>query len=452
MEDFAVRNKDYALYLPSIQHQSALAIISGGTELSPNPLPAGLTADDFNWLDSNNRFWHYHATLASAARFKDISPLNAVTHRSASTILLGDSGGYQIGTGALGETKDWKGKKYTAQKIIDAWKASNIKHELLSWLDANATLAMSIDMPLWALKNEKSPFSNLSKQELLDLSADNLRFMDAERNREFGCRILNVLQAHGDLKIREDGGKSSEASEEECYQTVKAFPFEGWALAGEVGSDGGLYRILRRILLLRDEGFLDAPRSWIHILKLSPCRWSPILTQIQRAVRKDVNEQFRLSYDSSTPYNIAGVRSQHVSLPAFGDKLSAWRLPKHKFPTGITAATKHRNKRLNSKPNKHLLAPLNSPIAQLFTIGDLLKDGRMVRARAGRLAQEVLINHNVYTYTLAGIMANEIAFGKNTIVPKELRTVLDLVPALFVEENWQDLLRRNRGLLEKIKR
>ena len=174
------------------------------------------------------------------------------------------------------------------------------------------------------------------------------------------------------------------------------------------------------------------------------------MTQIQRCVRKDVNEHFTLSYDSSTPYNIAGVRSQHASLPAFGEKLSAWRLPKHKFPTGITAATRHRNKRLNSKPNKHLLAPLNSPIAQLFTIGDLLKDGRMVRARAGRLAQEVLINHNVYTYALAGIMANDIAFGKNTVVPKELRAALELVPALFAAENWQDLLKRNRGVLEKV--
>lgn len=452
MENLTVRNKDYALYLPSIQHHSASAVVGYDAALSQKPLPAGLSAADLNWLDPNNRFWHYHATLASAASFKDKSPVNSVCHRSPNTILVGDSGGYQIGTGALGETKDWKGKKYTAQVIIDAWKASSIRRDLLTWLDTNATLAMSIDMPLWVLKNEKSPFFKLTKQELLDLSADNLRFMDAERNREFGCRILNVLQAHGDKKIKEDGGKSSETSEEEWYQTVKAFPFEGWALAGDVGSDGGLYRILRRILLLRDEGFLTAPRSWIHILKLSPCRWSPVLTQIQRCVRKTVNEQFVISYDSSTPYNIAGVRSQHVSLPAFGAKLSDWRLPKHKFPTGITAATKHRNKRLNSKPNKHLLAPLNSPIAQLFTIGDLLRDERMVRARAGRLAQEVLINHNVYTYTLAGIMANEIAFSKSTIVPKELQAVLDLVIALFVEENWQELLKRNRGVLEKIKR
>lgn len=49
-------------------------------------------------------------------------------------------------------------------------------------------------------------------------------------------------------------------------------------------------------------------------------------------------------------------------------------------------------------------------------------------------------------------MANEIAFGKNSVVPKELRAVLELVPALFAAENWQDLLKRNRGVLEKLKR
>lgn len=452
MENLARRNKDYAVYLPSVQHHSAAAVVGDDGGLSKNPLPAGLKATDFNWLNPKNKYWHYHAALASAATFKDKSTRNAICERSPKNIIVGDSGGFQIGTGAMGDIKHWKGKKYTAQRIIDEWTASPIKSELLKWLDLNATLAMSIDMPLWVRKREESPFFKLSQQQLLDLSTENLRFIDSNRDRNEGARILNVLQAHGDLKIKEDGGRTSEASEEEWYQTVKSFPFEGWSLAGDVGSDGGLYRIVRRTLLLRDEGLLNAPRSWMHILKLSPCRWSPLLTQIQRMIRRDVNSEFTISYDSSTPYNIAGVRAQHASLPLFGPKLTDWKLPKHKFPTGITAATRHKNKRLNSKPNNQLLAPLTSPIAKKLKIGDLLRDGRFERARNGRLAQEVLINHNVYTYVLAGIMANEIAFGKKTVVPVELQVALQLIESLFTAERWQMLLHKERRALDRIKR
>lgn len=164
MEDLAKRNKNYAVYLPSIQHHSAAAVVRSDLKLSKNPLPQKLTAADFNWLDPKNRYWHYHAGLASAAVFKDKSSENAVCQRDPTTILVGDSGGFQIGTGALGDIKQWKGKAYTAQRIIDEWQASPIKQELLNWLDLNATLAMSIDMPLWVLKSDKSPFAKLSKQ------------------------------------------------------------------------------------------------------------------------------------------------------------------------------------------------------------------------------------------------------------------------------------------------
>lgn len=451
MENLAKRNKDYAVYLPSVQYHSAAAVVGDGTSMSKHPLPAGLKAADFNWLNPKNKYWHYHAALASAAVFKDKSTSNAICERSPKNIVVGDSGGYQIGTGALGDTKHWKGSKYTAQRIIDAWNESSIKGELLKWLDLNATLAMSIDMPLWVRDREESPFFKLSKRQLLDLSVDNLRFIDSNRDKKDGARILNVLQAHGEFKIKEDGGRSSEASEEEWYQTVKGFAFEGWSLAGDVGSDGGLYRIIRRTLLLRDEGLLSAPRSWMHILKLSPCKWSPLVTQMQRLIRADVNSEFTISYDSSTPYYIAGTKAQYVSLPTFGPKLTDWKLPKHKFPTGITAATRHKNKWLNSKPNNQLLASLNSPIAKKLKIGDMLRDDRLHPARAGKLAQEVLINHNVFTYVMASIMANEIAFGRPKDAPVELQVALQLIESLFKAEKWQMMLHRERRALDRIK-
>ena len=99
--DLTARVKNFAIYMPSIQTSSASRIVGDDKSLRDVGLPNNLHANDFNFLDPNNRYWHYKWCLGTAAHFKDERKPNAITHRDPASCVLGDSGGYQIGQGTL---------------------------------------------------------------------------------------------------------------------------------------------------------------------------------------------------------------------------------------------------------------------------------------------------------------------------------------------------------------
>ena len=94
-------NTDYAIYLPAVNDSFAAETI----KQLPNQraLPAGLEIEDLIFWNRNNRLWHYSHILHSVGLHKVGSqPDNAVTRAGKTDcFVLGDSGGYQIGTGNL---------------------------------------------------------------------------------------------------------------------------------------------------------------------------------------------------------------------------------------------------------------------------------------------------------------------------------------------------------------
>ena len=111
------------------------------------------------------------------------------------------------------------------------------------------------------------------------------------------------------------------------FDAVKPYPVNGWALAGHVGQMGGIYRILRRLLLLRDLKMLGGDYELVHILRLSRLRWAPVVTAVQQAVRETTNSpSFRITFDSSSPYRVAGVTTQYMVTAPLGDKLKGWTM------------------------------------------------------------------------------------------------------------------------------
>jgi hypothetical protein len=99
--DISPRWDNFALYLPSIQKQYAKAAYS--TSKLQRPMPDSLTMKDLNFLNPKSKLWHYKYALYSAGQFKiGENKADIVTNRDkASTIILGDSGGYQIVKGTL---------------------------------------------------------------------------------------------------------------------------------------------------------------------------------------------------------------------------------------------------------------------------------------------------------------------------------------------------------------
>ena len=275
---------------------------------------------------------------------------------------MGDSGGFQIGSGTLDDTRKWKKYQTDTDKIMSLWRSSEVKRSIIKWLDTSCDYGMTLDMPLWAMKDKfkNSPFHHLNLQQLTELTEENLKFLQNERGKYGSCKLLNVLQGEDD------------AEEAYWYKAVKKYKFEGWAFAGEVGRRGGIYRTVRMFLQLRDDKFLDAGYDWVHMLGLSTMTWCPMLTQIERIIRKSVNSKFKISTDSSSPYYNAGKLSKYNWLNTYGSNIRKdWSTTAKKFPTGWGFANAAKRIPLNAAYGKQLPKPLLSPIASMLSVQDL---------------------------------------------------------------------------------
>lgn len=445
--DLTARARDYSLYLPSIQLAPARRASLGHAAVAG--WPAWLAPHDFNYLDPANRFWTYGHALASAEVFRG-KKNNAIAQRTGGGFLLGDSGGFQLGTGAVAAGK-WK--NFTEAEASRAWRASPMLCEITDWCEANCDGAMTLDLPLWARRTKMAgtPFHQCSVKRLIDLTIENLEYLEAREDKR--CRYLNVLQ----------GERPSE--EDDWYDGVKRFHFDGWSLAGGVGVDGGPYRILRRLLILRDEKLLDPGFDWVHVLKLSQFPWAPMMTAIQRAVRKSVkNEKFIVTYDSSTPYSSGGKREEYFDAPQFKKEMSSWRNPPFKFPTlychaiggtqatlGTVSCSGSSKCAVCANGRPHLPAPLTSPIASQLSLGEVVNNANMFATRrAASLFDAMLINHNVYTIVDGLIRANEAVFQPKPQAPQQLVDAVGLVEHdLFCAQDPFSMLDKNRAMLEQ---
>lgn len=441
MNDLYKAAQDWATYTPSIQLHSAQRIVKNTVAGREDNMPAGISMRDLNYLDGSNRFWSYTCCLATAAHFKNCTK-NAVAYASPkSNFILGDSAGFQIGQGSLDEIKPWRRLAKHPEKVMTNWRNCNVKSEILAWLELHCSAAPTIDLPLWCLNNKttnQSPFRNCSEQQLIELSVENLRFFNDHRGRHRKIPIISVLQG------------SSPESEEAWFQAVQPYPFEGWALAGHVGQLGGIYRVLRRLLLLRDQKMLGGDFELVHVLRLSRLRWAPLMTAAQRAIRETTNSpKFRITADSSSPYRIAGVTTKYVTRAKLGRNLKNWSMKTHKLPTGYGIANWPEPIPLHMASDI-LPVPFDSPIAQLLTLQDLQPNrGAYDIRNIDAFGDEVLINQNVYAYVSSVIRANQAVFGPDPVAPQIIMDAVGVIDRLFHAERWDELLEANRVLLAK---
>jgi hypothetical protein len=183
--DLTPRWDKFAVYLPAMQFPYASAVDSNKM-LGDREFPAGIKLTDLDFLNPKSKLWHYGYALYSAGQFTDARPKAcAVTNRDRTkTIVLGDSGGFQIGKGTLKGTEHFK-KAKTADEVCELWRDSgDVRQRIVRWLDAHSDYAMTIDMPLWAREpaNAKTPFHKCTVQQLIDLSLDNLEYITHKSN------------------------------------------------------------------------------------------------------------------------------------------------------------------------------------------------------------------------------------------------------------------------------
>ena len=210
----------------------------------------------------------------------------------------------------------------------------------------------------------------------------------------------------------------------------------------KLGTSGSVRGALRNERTYRD----------IHILRLSKVRWAPLVTAIQRALRKGTNEGLTISYDSSSPYRTGGVSVKYAFLNSFGRSLkNDWTIKTFKFPVGYGYANITKRMPLAQIHDGHLNAPLFSPIAKLLSIQDMnIRKGDMDIRTIDAFADEVLTNHNVYVYCLATIMANEHVFDEKPTAPQKMMDAVGIIDELFVVDDWNTLLNKKRDFLHTV--
>ena len=426
-ENLTRQVKNYAIYLPALTPTYCEYVI----KLSDAGLPASLKPRHLNFFNRSSPLWHYKWCLASAGHFAYSGASNAITRRKPkSTVVVGDTGGYQIGSGALKEIRDWSRHRKKSDHILKLWSDSGIRHTLLHWTEANCDYAMTLDMPPWARENKwrASPFHYCSVEQLTAMTVDNLKFIDRRRGAVGDCKFLNVLQGQ------------NEAEADYWYSKVRDFDFEGWAFGTKMNWETGIDRLLKRILMLRDDRMLYGRKVWLHILGVSQLIWAVALTAIQRGIQKSTGTKFTVSFDASTPLLMAGRYQRYAVPPKLTTDINSWRIAAKPFPVGHRAAT----------INADQPFPDGSPISSLLTSGDMNpKKSPYAAYTFGKFSPYALANHNLYVYLRAFIDANDAAFNGG-LVPQPIADLLGLVEELFAAEQWQTLLASNATRLRRL--
>ena len=318
-DNLTAKQNDYAVFLPAISGFYATFVGKqrdpvNGPYVDPARLPAGIPdMEMMNWLNSSKGLFPYKWSLYSGGHANlDLTKQDwsedMVRNREPGTLMLGDSGGFQIAKGLW--EGDWKANSGCP-------KAQKKREMVLKWLDEIADYGMILDIPTWVIHDKKASAACqiTTLEEAVDATKFNNDYFMKHRKgvKNGGAKFLNVLQG------------ANHADADRWYETMKhycdpkVFPdthFDGWSMGGQNMCD--VHLVLRRLVALRHDGLLkEGVHDWMHFLGTSKLEWAVLLTDIQRAIRKYVNPSFTISFDCASPF-LATANGQvyhHIDLP-----------------------------------------------------------------------------------------------------------------------------------------
>jgi hypothetical protein len=414
IDDLTSKQKDYAIFLPALSGFYASFIGKqrfNPMATDPARFPGGITdMEVFNWLNDQKALFPYRWSLYSAGHANlDLNKFDAsedmVRNRNPNTIILGDSGGFQIGKGRW--DGDWNANSgcQVAQKK---------RHQVLTWLDNAANYSMVLDLPSWISSDPivSKKINIRSYQDSVNgTKFNNEYFINNRRGvNNGGAKFLNVMQGN------------THAEADDWYQQMKYYcdpakypdrHFNGWAFGGQTKVD--VHLMLRRLAFIRFDGYMQQGKhDWLHVLGTSKLEWAILLTIVQRAIRRHVNPDFTISFDCASPFlaTANGLFYYDVVLPHKGK----WS---YKMKDGIDDkkysqdTRKWRDVVFTDFPDKYENF-IDSPISKLcemkdiciYSPGDLNKIGKEGRTSWDSFSYFLQMAHNVWTHIYAVQEAN----------------------------------------------
>lgn len=357
--------------------------------------------------------------------------------RDKDTILVGDSGGFQIATGVI--KMDWT--------TVMTPAGDRLREEILRYLEHTSDWSMTLDVPAFAALPPLSEKTGLTKfEDCLDVTEYNLKYF-MEHRVPGATKFLNVLSGSSNETSKTWYERVIPYSIPEAVEALGYTPdrtLEGWAFAGVNMRD--MKTALERLIDLREDGLL-ATKDWIHFLGIGRLDWACFLTSIERQLKK-YNPNINISFDAASPFVAAGGYALSYNYNKFD-------------PDQLTYAM---GRGLDDKSLKgsKLGMTFQGPIMERCTVGDLCvmgpgdlnKHGKEGKTSWDTTTYAIVMGHNVYNHIQAVQEINrhaDIVYATKKIdyrdwVKKSKVPICDFLPnnIFFFNSFVEELFSRDR--------
>lgn len=234
------------------------SLSSGNSKLwlsNNNQMNSGVTSRFYS--DDYPAEYRHKYFLVSAGHNVNNDTCRADLGLGKDCFVMGDSGGYQIMTGAM------------------KWKPET-KDKILNWLENNSDIAINLDIPPRGKK--------FGYDESIQLSYDNFKYFTEHRQGK--TEFLNVLQGanQGEMKF--------------WFNKMKDFKFDGWSIGG---MGGNIYGIMYAFALFLDTKELEKQHNkYVHILGASSVMDFWFFAVLQKFLNQRFDNRIYLTTDSSS--------------------------------------------------------------------------------------------------------------------------------------------------------
>ena len=407
-DDLTAKQNDYAIFLPAISGFYATYIGKQrfSPYIEPSRMPAGIQdMEMMNWLNPQKGLFPYKWSLYSAGHAnldlaKHAPKEDMVRNRDPGSIMLADSGGFQIAKGV------WPGRWADPTDK----NAARQREAVLKWQMGIATYGMTMDIPTWTYRDPKAAAACGIHSYEDAVSATQFNNEYWINNRYGETKILNVLQ----------GGNHAEA--DHWYDLMKGYcdtnqypgrHFNGWGMGGQNMCD--VHLVLKRLVHLIHDGLLEkGAHDWMHFLGTSKLEWAVLLTDIQRAIRQYANPNFTISFDCASPF-LATANGQlyHSILTENRTKWSYSMDPtvddkKYATDTRLFGDAVRQDGIHPDFEDSPISSRMQIKDVCIYKPGDLNKIGKEGKTSWDSFSYALLMGHNVWTHIEAVQRANRL--------------------------------------------
>ena len=298
IDNLTAKQKDYAIFLPAISgfYSGYVGKQRFSKHIEDARLPTGFEngVEGMNFLNAKEAYFPYKWGLYSAGHANlDTTKFDPsedmIRNRDPDSFLLGDSGGFQIGKGVWGG--DWRAGSGCP-------KAQKKRDQVLDWMESYMNYGMTLDVPGWVGRTPSGVAATKisTYQEAVDATKYNYEYW--LKNRRGNCKFLTVLQGDDHTEADQWYNEMKHFCDPKVYPTNH---FNGWAMGSQNKCDAHL--VLKRLVTLIYDGLLETGKQdWVHYLGTSKLEWAMMFTDIQRAIRKNHNPNFTISFDCASPF------------------------------------------------------------------------------------------------------------------------------------------------------